>query len=300
MPRPAIPVLVAAAVAGVGCFCLVSLFHLGAGDFTHALGLARDLLAGRPPYAHTPGPYWIPYPLPAGFLALPVAWLPDSVAAGVWFGVSTGILAWGMLRCQEGWRLGMLFSWPFLYAMTFAQWSPLLASVWFLPELAPLALCKPNIIAPVLVTTKPVARRIWWTGFWLAVSLAVRPTWAWEWVHQLTQYQGSPPILSALGPLVLMVLARWRDRRAWFVLVMACIPQRVFYDQFSLLLIAENPQELFFLVVCSWASFFALWLSPDMAHMPGGWSTWVMLAHYLPAIVVVLRPLLPAHKRADR
>jgi len=275
-------------VAGLCCFGFVSLFGIGAGDFTHALVEARDVLAGRNPYAHPPGPYWIPYPLTAAMLALPFVWLPNTIGAGCWFGISTGVLTCGILRAGESWRLGMLFSWPFVYAAMFAQWSPLLTAISFLPELAVLVLCKPNIAWPMIRT---IPREPWmWVGvFWLVTSIVYRPSWPLEWMRQVTQYQGIvPPILSALGPLVVTVLIRWRDRRSWLILAMACTPQRVFYDQLGLLLVAERPKELFWLVGCSWASFFALWLSPDMAHMPGGWSLWVMLAHYLPAVGVLL------------
>lgn len=282
--------IVAGALAGLGCFATLTVFHLGAGDFI-ALPMARDLLAGRNPYGHTPGPYWVPYPMPAVLLAVPFTWLPDSVAAAVWFGSSTFALAWGMLRQGEAWRMGMLFSFPFLYAMLFAQWSPLLAAVWFAPGLAPIILCKPNTAAPLVLSSPVSERSVWIAGAWLVVSFAAHPTWLMEWLVQLGHYQGlRPPILTPLGPLVLTLLAVVRDRRARLVLLMACAPQRVFYDQLALLLVTETPAELFTLVACSWVSFAVLWLSPGMYAMPaGGWSTWLMLDHYLPAVTVILR-----------
>ena len=276
------------------CFGIVSAFHIGAADFTHALGMARDILAGRNPYTHTPGPYWIPYPLPAAFLGIPVAWLKDSLAAGVFIGVSTALLCWGILRSGERWRLGMLFSWPFIYAVIFAQWSPLLCAIWFFPLLSPLILCKPNIAFPLVAT----ARFRWLTvaigvGV-LALSLAIRPGWPLEWFRQTSQYQGlRPPILSLpFGPLILASLACWRDRRAWLILSLAITPQRVFYDQLPLLLVAQSERQMFPLVCSSWLSFVVLWLSPNMAEMPGGWQMWVVVGHYLPAVGVLLWPRL--------
>src|SRR5580658_1323519 len=244
------------------CFGLLSAFGIGAADFTHALGMARDLLARRNPYTHTPGPYWIPYPLPAGLVALPVAWLPDSLAAGAFIGVSTGLLCWGILRSGERWRLGMLFSWPFVYAVIFAQWSPLLCAIWFFPLLSPLLLAKPNIALPLVVPTRFRWLTVAIGAAVLALSLALRPGWILEWLSQTSQYQGlKPPILSLpFGPLILASLWCWRDRRAWLILSMAIMPQRVFYDQLPLLLVARDQRQMFPLVCSSWLSFLVLWL----------------------------------------
>jgi hypothetical protein len=287
--RPAVTALLIGVVFGAVCFGLVSLFNIGAADFKHALGMARDLLAGRDPYAHEPGPYWIPYPLPAGFLALPVAAFPDTVAAGVFIGVSVGLLCWGILRSGESWRLAMLFSWPLLYAVLFAQWSPLLCAMWFFPTLAPLVLCKPNIALPMLLSGRPRVSAICVAGTVVIASLVLKPDWPWVWLQQTTSYQGAvPPLLyGPLSALILLNLARWRDRRAWLVLSMAVMPQRVFYDQLALLLVAASPRQMFWLICASWSSFLALWISPDMAHMPGGWQTWILVGHYLPATAVV-------------
>ncbi len=276
------------------CFGLLSAFGIGAADFKQALGMARDLLARRNPYTHTPGPYWIPYPIPAGFVALPVAWLPDSLAAGAFIGVSTGLLCWGILRGGERWRLGILFSWPFVYAVIFAQWSPLLCAIWFFPLLSPLALAKPNIALPLVLTTRfrwlPVAIG----AVVLGASLALRPGWILEWLGQTGQYQGlRPPLLTLpFGPLILITLWCWRDRRAWLILSLAITPQRVFYDQLPLLLVARDKRQMFLLVGSSWMSFVVLWLSPNIMEMPGGWQPWVVVGHYLPAAGLLVWPRL--------
>lgn len=281
------------------CFAIVSVFHIGAADFTHALGEARDLLAGRNPYVHQPGPYWIPYPIPAALLAMPLAWLKDSLAAAAFIGISTTLLAWGILRSGERWRVGLLFSWPFIYAVIFAQWSPLLCAMWFFPLLAPLVLAKPNIALPLVLAGKSLTARYRWrvaliAAAALAVSFALRPSWPWEWIRQTGQYQGWRPPLLVLpfGPLILAALGRWRDRRAWLILSLAAMPQRVIYDQLPLLLAAETERQQFFLVASSWSSFAVLWLSPNMAAMPGGPQLWVVVGHYLPATGVLLWPSL--------
>jgi hypothetical protein len=285
---------------GAICFGIVSRFGIGAADFTHALGMARDLLTGRNPYSHPPGPYWVPYPLPAAFLGLPVAWLPDGLAAGVFIGISTGLLSWGILRSGESWRLGMLCSWPFLYAVIFAQWSPLLCAIWFIPILSPLLLCKPNIAIPLALTARPPWQAIMIAAAVLALSLAIRPIWPLEWLSQIRQYQGMKPPIGYLpfGPLILASLFCWRDRRAWLILSLAMLPQRVFYDQLALLLVAQNKRQMFPLVFSSWISFLVLWVSPSLTEMPGGWQLWIIVGHYLPAVGVLLWPQLQSWMRS--
>ena len=136
----------------------------------------------------------------------------------------------------------------------------------------------------------------------LALSLAIRPSWPWEWLSQIREYQGlKPPILTLpFGPLILASLLYWRDRRAWLILTMAIVPQRVFYDQLPLLLVAQNKRQMFPLVFSSWISFLVLWLSRNMAEMPGGWQLWVVVGHYLPAVGVLLWPQLEAWARSSR
>lgn len=290
---------------GGACFGIVTMFGIGAADFTHALTEARALWAGHNPYLHEPGPYWIPYPIPAALLAMPVAWLKDTWAAGAFMGISAGLLCWGILRSGEKWRLGLLFSWPFLYAVIFAQWSPLLCAIWFFPLLAPLVLAKPNIALPLVLAGKALTARYRWqtvgiSAMVLAVSLVLRPSWPWEWIQQTSQYQGwKPPLLILpFGPLILAALWCWRDRRAWLILCMAAVPQRVFYDQLPLLLAPQTERQQFFLVCSSWISYLVLWLSPNMAQMPGGPQMWVVVGHYLPAVGVLLWPRVRAWAKA--
>lgn len=277
--------------AGLTCFFLLSTIGLGAADFKHALVQARDLLAGLDPYRHEAGPNWIPYPLPAAFLAMPLAKLPDAVVGAVFIGVSSTLLTWGILRSGEHWRMLMLFSWPMLYAILFAQWPPLLCAIWFLPSAAALALCKPNIALPLVLTARPGWRPVLIGAAVLAVSFAVKPDWPWVWLPQTRGYQGSTPPLLFLpfGPLVLLALPAWRERRAWLVLTMALMPQRMFYDQLPLLLAANGKREQLWLVAASWVSFAVLISGKNMETMWGGWQLWVILAHYLPAAWIVAR-----------
>ena len=90
-----------------GCLCaaFLVLTHQGAADFGWALRAARDLWYGHDPYAYPVTSDAVPYPLPAAFVAFPFALLPSEFAAGVFFGISSALLARCLLRTGEPWRL---------------------------------------------------------------------------------------------------------------------------------------------------------------------------------------------------
>src|SRR5690349_20238075 len=96
-------------VSGAGCFyyrfLLGTSINLQGGDFHWAIDTARALIAGRDPYAFTPTPLKIPYPLPVAVFGLPVAWLPDIWAASIFFGHGSALLAYMILLKDKPWRL---------------------------------------------------------------------------------------------------------------------------------------------------------------------------------------------------
>jgi hypothetical protein len=152
-------------------------------------------------------------------------------------------------------------------------------------------LVKPQIALPMILTGKPDWRGGVLTVTLLALTLLIYPTWPWVWLGKISGYEGIvPPLLSSpLGPLVLVALLRWGDRRAWLLVLMALMPQRVVYDQLPLLLVASNWREMAFLVPLSWLTMPALLFFGGWNSLPGGWSTWIVATLYLPALFVVLR-----------
>lgn len=315
-PRTAAKAWVAAAMIGIlaGGLCFIVLrAHnsvqptVKAGDFQWALRAARDLLGGRDPYRYAPGPYAIPYPLPAGLLAMPLAWMPDVVAGSVFTGLSVMLLAFGILRSGEEWRLAMLLSWSFVYALLWVQWTPLICALWFLPAVAALMLVKPHIALPVLLAgdfrKKVLQQREWkWMippAVLLLVSLLWHPSWPLVWYRQLGTYQGiSPPLLAMpLGPLVLLSLVSWRDRRAWLIVVLAIMPQRMVYDQLPLLLVANSRRQLWILIAASWINCAIFFRSNGWDGVPWGWRNFLLATLYLPAVAMVVWPKLK--KRVD-
>src|ERR1700724_2988491 len=80
--------------SGIYCCFLLSHFHQGAGDFRWAIAAAQALLGHQNPYAD---PQQL-YPLPAGFFGLPFVKLRLSVAGGMFYGISSALLAFGLTR----------------------------------------------------------------------------------------------------------------------------------------------------------------------------------------------------------
>ncbi|MCX6613188.1 MAG: hypothetical protein NTW74_20350 [Acidobacteria bacterium] len=296
---------IAGALAGGFCYGILKLHEsvqpgIKAEDFQWSLRSARDLWAGRDMYGYTPGPYAIPYPAPAALVAMPLAWMPDLVAGGVFFGLSTMLLVFGILRSGEEWRLAMLFSWSFAYAMLYVQWSPLICAAWYLPAVAFMVLIKPHITLPLLLAGE-FRKKVLGQGEWkwlipacaiLVLSLVCYPTWPLVWYRQIASYQGiSPPLLSLpLGPLVLVSLLKWRDRRAWLLILLSMMPQRMVYDQLAIFFVANSPRELWILVACSWVNFAIFSQSGGWDNVPFGWQNFLLATLYLPAVAMLVWP----------
>jgi hypothetical protein len=263
----------------------------GAGDFSFATLIARDVLRGDDPYRYEFGHDSVPYPLPAGLLALPFTVFSDEVASGIFLGLSSFLLAWCLMTNERPWALVLFLSLPFFYAVLFAQWTPLMLCLWFVPALAPLVLVKPNIALPMILTGKVNRTGVILTGVLLVVSFLIYPNWLFVWLQETRTYRGTPPLLSLpLGPIVLLALLKFRDRRAWLLMLLALMPQRVLYDQLPLLLVATNLTELIFLILCSWMILPALFAYGGWAGMPINWQFWIVLTHYLPVLIVLFAP----------
>src|SRR6187455_479707 len=90
-------------LAGVVCTMILQLTHNGAADFGWSLRSARDLWNERDPYAYPIAPDLVSYPLPAAIFAFPFAILPNEIGAGLFFGLSTALLAWCLLHFNGHW-----------------------------------------------------------------------------------------------------------------------------------------------------------------------------------------------------
>lgn len=269
--------------SGTMCWAFLHRFHLLGADFNWAHHAARALLAGENPYANTP-PGIIPYPLPAALTALPFAAFPPELAAALFFGLSSALLALGLIR-QNPERLFIFLAYPYWAALLTAQWTPLLMSAAFFPLAFAFCFAKPHIGTPIALTH--LSRKgLIAAGVLIAASFALRPRWPLEWLPQLHGYQHFFPILAMPGPVLALALWRWRDRDARLLLLSCLFPQRWFYDSFILWLIPKTRRNILATVACSWPV--AIWHSyhaPPTMQQVGRWS---VLGFYLPMLVLIL------------
>lgn len=271
-----------AIVSGLFCWFLLDHFHQGAADFNWSLNAARDLLARRDPYGHTGTA--IPYPLTAVLFALPLIWLPPAAAGGVFFGLSSGLLAFGLTR--DGYlRLLAFLAYPYWAAMITAQWTPLIMAAAFFPLALPVTMAKPQIGVPVALTHL-TRKGIVACVLLLLITFAVMPFWAARWLPQLGAYQHFVPLLIIPGPLLLLALLDYRDRDAKFLFLSSILPQRWFYDAFALWLIPKSRRELVYTVGLSWVVGVMRWYhGPRNMQQVGCWTVTLM---FLPMLVIVL------------
>jgi hypothetical protein len=262
---------------------LLSRVSGGAGDFNWSYDAARALVSRQNPYAGTP-PGMIPYPLPAALFALPFAGLSREVAGGVFFGVSSALLAFGLTK-QGYVRLLVFLCYPYWAAMITAQWTPLLAASAFFPVCLPLTLAKPHIGLPLALTNLSRRGVLLSLGL-LALTFAVMPSWFSQWLRQLGGYQHFFPFLIAPGFLLLLAALKYRDPDARLLLLASVVPQRWFYDPFILFLIPKTRRELVYTVALSWVP--GVWRWSHNQHTLAQVGLWIVLWLYLPMLVVVL------------
>ena len=270
-------------VSGMLCWAFLHRFQLGGADFNWAHRAARALLSGANPFANTP-PGTIPYPLPAGLVALPFAPFRPEIAGALFFGISSGLLALGLIR-QGAERLLIFLAYPYWSALMTAQWTPLVMCTAFFPLAFAFCLAKPHIGGPVALTH--LSRKgLIAAACLLVASFVIQPRWPMEWIAQLHGYQHFFPLLILPGPLLALALFRWRDRDAWLLFLSCLVPQRWFYDSFLLWLIPKTRRSILGTVACSWA--IGLWRWYHIPHTMQQIGHWSVLGFYIPMLVVVL------------
>ncbi len=266
--------------SGLFCWFLVKRLHQDAGDFTWALHLAQRVIAHQNPY-DTPLEQ---YPLPAAFPALPLLPLNPSIAGGVFYGISTSLLAFGLTR-QNHDRLRIFLAYPFWAGLLTAQWSTIIAASAFFPLLLPVTMMKPQVGLPVFLT-RLTRRGLLACILLAALSLIVLPQWPILWLGQTRYYEHFIPLIVFPGPLLLLALLRYRDRDAWLLLLAALMPQRWFFDSFTLWLIPKSRREILPTALLSWGAGIWRWY-----HLPANFTEVGRLAVifiYLPMLAVVL------------
>jgi hypothetical protein len=285
-------------ITGVCCFLIRNQFYHGAGDFEWALRAARDILSGKDPYDYQYNGIDVPYPLTVAFIGFPFAWMPDELAAALFIGCSSFLLAYGILKQGEFWRLLIFLSPSYFYAMAFVQWSPLMVAMSFFPVFLFLLVIKPQIAVPMAFSGY-VRWRLFAVIIVIALllgSLVIMPNWPFEYLTHLGLYEGTIPILvvPAGGPLLLLSLLRWREPKGRLLLLMSLAPQRMFYDQLPLWLLPGSRNQIILLNITGWIGFYLFFFHFRSAW---NWPVWIILSIYFPSLIMILKKISPSKTR---
>ncbi len=267
---------------------------------------ARMLLDGRNPYELI-GPgrefnyrWKLYYPLPAVLPFTVLAPFPVMVSRVLMSAVGCGLLAYGIARTDAR-GLVVFLSRAFYVNAWYAQWTPLLVAMWYLPELAAFIAAKPSIGVAMLPGVRDWrrARR----GLVMAVALTaiaflVQPTWLVDWMAAVPPNAHLPWISVPGGALLLLALLRWRRWEARLLLAFAIIPQ-TFHPLATLPLVLLPGSLLgkatiavltylpnWFLVREPFGSRLATATPEDMFAMYGTIVLWTVL---IPTLFLVLR-----------
>jgi hypothetical protein len=288
-PSTRFRVTIAVAIGlATGVFCWLLLAHLkqGAGDFRWAIDAAQSLLASQNPYAE---PQQL-YPLPAALFGLPFVRLSREMSAGIFFGVSSGLLAFGLTR--DGYRRLLVFlAYPYWACLLAAQWGPLIMASTFFPILLPATLAKPQTGIPVALTHM-TRRGLIACLVTTVITFLWMPNWLGLWIQQLGKYEHFFPLLILPGPLLALALLRYRSTDARLFMLTALLPQRWFYDPFILWLIPKSRREIVWTVFCSWGA--GIWRWYHIPHSLTDVARTTIVFLYLPILLVLLmRPVRP-------
>jgi hypothetical protein len=289
--RIAISLLLGVAT-GAFCFYLVHTLNQGSGDFGWAIHLAQRRLAGQNPY-DTPAEQ---YPFTAALIALPFVRLPPELAAAIFYGISSALLAFGLTRSSYH-RLLVFLAYPYWVGLLTVQWSTIITAGAFFPLLMPVAMAKPQVGLPVFLTHS--RRRSFWACVAVGVlSLIVMPNWPRLWIGQMGYYQHFFALFVLPGPLILLALLRYRDQDAWLLILTSLMPQRWFFDAFVLWLIPKSRRELLVTIVFSWCSGIWRWYHQPLNDLQVG--RWIVLSIYLPMLaIILLRKRVPDEPTLD-
>jgi hypothetical protein len=234
--------------------------------------------------------------MPAVLVWMPLAQLPFLLASTLFNAIGAFLFVYAITRdgLIRAWACG---SAPFMFAMRFGQWSPLLCAAFVYPWLAALLVTKPNL-GGALYLARPGRRATWLCLVAAVVPTLVAPWWVQGWWHNVRAEMGRQtphpvPVLmySGAGLVLLLALLRWRRPEARLLVAMACVPQLPYWaDQLPLFLIARERREVLGMMLATLGGFVAwmLW-APGRGDFVDTIRPFAIACTYLPALVVVLR-----------
>ena len=268
-------------------------------DFLYPWTGIRLFLDGTNPYAamrgNGPPPYdeALFYPFTTLLALLPFAKLPLAHAAAIFFGLSSGTLAY--LVTKDGlWRVHVFMSASFVTAALLVQFAPLVMTAAFLPALGFLTALKPNVGLPIFLY-RPSWKAVIGGLLFGAISLALFPRWPLGWLdsirHDNRVGAHAVPMFQWGGVLLALAALRWRLPAGRLLLAMSLIPQQLFfYDQLPLWLVPRTRQQSIALTACSQLAFVLYYLlrTPGELVVKSAYP-YVIALVYLPALVILMR-----------
>jgi hypothetical protein len=270
------------------------------GDFGLSWFGARSLLHGINPYDLVgPGktydwPWPLVYPATAFVAAMPLAVLPQLVAALVFVFVSCALLAYSVTR--DGWqKIPMFGSAAFIVAAGAAQWSPLFTAALGIPIIGLFFAAKPTIgLALGAAGDLRLQKFAVIGGVVLGiVSLLFLPQWPRIWLGQLKYAtQMAPPLVRGGGVFILLALLRWRRPEARLLVFLACVPQvGSWYELVPVFLVPATYREMMLLVCVSSLGFATqdhIMTARNETEYNQQVGALMVALGYLPAVLMVL------------
>ncbi len=268
-------------------------------DFDHLWFGARALWRGKNPYELIgPGrafdwPWTLRYPLPALLVVTPLTPFPLGVARATFAGISAAVLAFAITRDGESFRLPLLLSLPFAFALIRGQWSPLLLAGFYWAPASLVNAAKPSLGAACFAARPRRATFI--LGCTLVVlSFWLQPAWVSDWTRALRGGTSLTPVFDIVGgPLALIALLRWRRPEGRLIAFTALVPQTfIYYEVLYVFAAASTRLEVITLALASHASYLiglTRPLPPDLVGVMQKEGPLIIVCLYLPALLMLLR-----------
>jgi hypothetical protein len=295
MIRRALAVLACGLAAGALSEAHAALRSPGISDFAdlwHGLVAWR---AGANPYLAVNALHpdvGLLYPLPALILLWPLGYLPLHHAEAVFVGIGAAALV------AAGWGRPLavaLVSASAFNTIVQGQWSLLLTASALVPALGVAWAAKPSI-GLALALAYPRRRAFVGAGLLGLLSFAIWPGWVPAWLAGLGRTVHISPMLRPGGAVLLLALLRWRRPEGRLLAALALIPQTGWlYDTVPLFLIPRTRYAAYGLAALTQlaAVIAATRITPGMDLVTSLERRWpvVLLLVYLPALILVLRPV---------
>ena len=276
-------------------------------DFDQLWIAGRALLDRTDPYQAVlaaGNAYPLYYPLTGVVLVLPLTPLPLGVARIAFAAVTAFVAGYG-LRRLGAWAWLALLSPAWWAAAIQGQVAPALAGAALVPNFGLILATKPTV-GLALWLSRPSARAAVSAAAITVVSLLLWPTWPVTWLRTVQEASHfTAPVQRPGGVVLLLALLQWRTPQGRLLAAWALIPRtESMYDLLPLFLAADSAASAGLFVVGTVLALLGLAIlappDPDFfARLSQNWPV-LFACVYLPALLIVLRPVLTPRLAALR